>query len=391
MGGGISCIIYVCAAFFNKRTMRNYAVYIGFIFAVLCTISYNNFLEYFTTDVDRGFMTAEWFRHLEFMLEMILMLAVPILLRFGIGHKFNVKDKSEWAHFFGILPFVVLTVIPIMVPQSLFGYTDFVMKKFALPHFMWMLGIIALIIGIYFVFRKKDNETKLLVCVFLSLYLLYHYNSCYLMGLNLKRMPLQLCNLGSYLVLIMLIIKKQSFFDFVLLANVPGAIIAICVPDINSGIFGFWNVHFIIEHTWVFAIPILSVLFGLFKRPGKGAIKHFMIGFTIYFVSCAIVGTLFNCFLYVPGDSFLNEANYFYMFDTMVLDFLPFLSFTREWAVTLSDYTFYPLYMAVIYVLFSIFALVIYWVFKGICKLIDKKGKKNNINLEDNTLEPKEV
>ncbi|MBQ3048167.1 MAG: hypothetical protein IJD48_04055, partial [Clostridia bacterium] len=103
-GMGFIIVVNICAIFYQKRTMRNFAIYVGFPIALLALASYDRFIEYFVTDVDRGFMTAEWFRHFEFSLELIMLLVIPILLRFGVGHKFDVKSKSEWLHFVGILP-----------------------------------------------------------------------------------------------------------------------------------------------------------------------------------------------------------------------------------------------------------------------------------------------
>ena len=303
----LSYIVYPCAVFFKSRLMKNFAIYFCLPVAIVSMFFYSDFLTYFTTDSGRGIMTADWFRHFEFSLELILMTVVPLIIRFCLNHKFAVKDKKEWLYFVGLLPCTILLVMPVYLPQSLFGFTNMFMRPFSIQNVMWVVIIFALFVILYFAFRYKDKETRFALCVFFSLYLFLHYNSIYLMDLLISRLPFQLCNLGSYLVLIGLLVKKQSFFNFILFANVPGAMIAFCVPDINEGMLSYWNIHFYIEHTWVFIIPLLCVALRIMERPKKSAIKHFFIGFSIYFLFCAISGVICNAYLYIPNDPFFNN------------------------------------------------------------------------------------
>jgi len=282
------------------------------------------------------------------------------------------------------LPLALLIVIPVVIPQSLIGFTNKFMMPFSIQHIMWIVVIFALFIIIYLVYRYKDRETRYMICVFLALYLFLHYNSIYLMDFKMSRLPFQLCNLGSYLVLIALIIRKKWFFDFCFLANIPGAMIAFCVPDVSEGMLSYWNIHFYIEHTWVFLIPLLMVALRVVDRPNKKSLKSFFIGFSIYFVFCAISGIITNCFLHIPKHPFYDKTNYFYLFDTTVLSVLPFLGFTRSWKITLNGYSFYPLYMVLIYVLFSVFCMIFYYVYLQLCKVGDDHFKMRHVRIDLN-------
>ena len=375
-------IVYPCAVYFSARTLKNFAVYICLPIAVLSAIFYNDFMSYFLEDSGRAFFAPEWIRHIEFASELILMIVLPLLIRYCLGHKFNVKSKSEWLHFWGLLPCALLIVIPVTLPQSLFGYTRKYMNPLTVENFAWIAVILLLIAIFYLAFRFKNRETRYMICVFLALYLFYHYNSIYLMDMKLSRLPFQLCNLGSYLVLIALLIKKQSFFNFIFLANVPGALIAFCVPDTSEAMLSYWNIHFYIEHTWVFVIPILCVVLRIFERPAKKSIKHFFIGFSIYFVFCALAGIIINSFISVHDHEVLNTVNYFYLFDDTVLDALMFLGFTRSVPITLSGYTFYPLYMLIIYGLFSVFCIFVNFVFKQLYKVGDERFLDRQIRID---------
>lgn len=367
----VAFVTYPCAIFFKSKFLKNLAIYFCLPFAILNLIFFNQTMEYFITDSGRAIYTAEWIRYLEYSLEIGLLILFPLLLRFALGVKFDVKNKKEWLTFFVLLPIVLIICVPVTVPQSILGFSDKYMIPFTAPHFLWIAVIILLLGSIYFIFRFKDKDTRLCVCTFLTIFLFLHYNQIYLMDLNMKRLPFQLCNLGAYLILIAIIIRKQPFFNFVMLANVPGAMIAFLVPDIKEGMLSYWNIHFYIEHTWVFIVPLLLVALRIFDRPKRNAIKHFFVGFSIYFVFCATAGLIANCVLYKPFDWFFNRVNYFYLFDDTVINSLPFLTSTRQWSLVWNEYRFYPIYMLSVFVLFSIVCLGFYYVYTQLCKVGD--------------------
>lgn len=378
----VTSVVYPCACFFTKKSMKNIAIYICFPIVLISLCNYKTFLDYFITSSGRAIYAPEMFRHIEFSLELILMMIIPLLLRFCLGNKFNIKSKKEWLYFILLTVGSFFVAMPVTLPQSLFGYTKYKMNVFSSFHLMWVLSIFAVYIVLYMIFRFKDKETRFELCVFLSIFLFLHYNSIYLMDLNMKRLPFQLCNLGSYLILISLILKKQPFYNFIFLANVPGALIAFCAPDINNGLLSYWNIHFYFEHMWVFIIPLLMVSLRIMERPNKTAWKHFFIGFSTYFVFCATAGIIANSFLYDKTSLFFNEVNYFYLFDDTVLTALPSLIFLYDWAVTINGYTFYPLYMTAIYILFSVFCYGFYYVYVRLCKVGDEHFNLRKIRIE---------
>ena len=105
--------------------------------------------------------------------------------------------------------------------------------------------------------------------------------------INIKRLPLQLCNLASYLIIIALITKNKHIFNFNFLINAVGATLALAVPDVNgTGIFEVWNMHFIYEHTNVMVVPILCLTLGIFPKMDKRSLLDAFIGFSVYFIIC---------------------------------------------------------------------------------------------------------
>lgn len=373
----LSFTVYPCAAFFNLKTFKNFAIYFCLPVSIVALCCYDNFMEYFLTDAGRAFFAPAWFRHVEFSLELIIMITLPIILRFALDCKFDVKNKKEWEYFGIFLPLSLFVCVPVYLTQSLFGDFGLKMTMLSLSHIIWIAVIFVLLIATSLIFMRASKEVKYAVCVFLSLYLVYHYNSLYLMGLNMRRMPFQLCNFASYFILFALIIKKRSFYDFAIVATVPGSLIAIIAVDVTSDILSFWNIHYYIEHTWVFIIPLLIAIWRVSERPDVKAIKHFFIGLTIYYVFCATIGVIYNGFFYQPGSTFFNEANYFYLFNDTVVKILPFLGFTRKVTVIINGYTFYPVYMITVYILFSAVCMMFLGAYFLICKLIKVRKKSN--------------
>ena len=249
------------------------------------------------------------------------------------------------------------------------------MVRFSWKHVLYFLPTPIIFIVLYALFDHESYKNKEIIVSFLVIFLFVHYNSVYLMDLYASRLPFQLCNIGSMFMLVLLILRKtkigQKFFDFAFIANIPGALIAFIFVDVKDmSILSFWNVHYLLQHIWVMVVPLLFVAFKIYKFPRKGAVLHFFIGFTIYFLICAGVGTMFNCFLYKDNDPFYNYCNYFYIFKNEVVQFLPFLSFTKKWAVYFKTvHPIYPIYMLFIYMMYFIYSLVCYLILDKLYKV----------------------
>ena len=78
------------------------------------------------------------------------------------------------------------------------------------------------IVFLTLIFKDKKYEDKYILLLCLSLTLLIQYNQMFssLGELTCKRMPFQLCNIGSYLMLITLLTKNERLYQFNLIINV---------------------------------------------------------------------------------------------------------------------------------------------------------------------------
>lgn len=362
------CII-IPAVFYDNRIFRNMAKYFCAPFGVVNLFFLSKYLDDFNilavsgVGKNKGFYVQPTIRTPFVIIEFVLFIIVPALLFFMESGKKYYSTKKEIILTCIYVPCAIALCPPVYLFQSVFGFTEKFMLLGTSSWFLWVLSILVLLAGIYFLFRFKDKTTRESVILMLALYTFMHYNTIYMMDLVASRLPLQLCNLGSYLILIACIFHNQKFFNFIFIGNVFGAVVATIIGYDSNELLSFWSMHYIIEHTWVINLPLLMVAFRLYEMPDfrKKALLHFFIGFTIFFVVCWSGGFVLNCFLFKQGHKFFNHVNYFYMYDNTVTNVFPFLGFTKAGSITINNYTFYPIYQAGIYIGYMALCIAFYF------------------------------
>lgn len=367
------------AIFFNSRLFKNIASYVCLPFSILSAIYFNDFMTYFLSPKGNGINLVEWFRYGYFILELVIAIVIPLIMQIRHKHVFNVKDKREWLNFVVALPFIVFVMIPVYVPQSLFGYSTMLAVIGSTYHRVWIASSVVLVFALYFLFRFTKYRTRYMLVVFLTIVLFYHFNSIFLMGITLSRLPVQLCNLAAYLLMIAIPLKMTRLFQFCFLANTTGTIIALLAADFNGGALGFWNIHFVLEHTLVLIIPILAIWLRIFPRIDKKAIKYTFIGFTIYFIFCLVIGTIINGYSDITGTT----VNYFFMFDLdKAFSYFPMLTFAEDIYFTFGRFIIYPIVVGFVYIGFSILYLLFYLLTKFLFKVEDEQLQLRNSSID---------
>lgn len=345
------------AVFFKSRFFRNVASYVSMPFAILSTIFFGDFMEYFLSPDGKGIHMPPALRYAYFIIELTLAVAIPLLIQIKYKHYLNVNDREEVKNLLiGILPLLAITV-PVYLPQSLLGYGVRIPSTFGNYHIVWICVLFVVTLALYYVFRFRSRHDRYMLCMFLTLVLFFHYNSLYLMGVTIKRLPFQLCNIAAYFYLVAMIFDLKKMFQFCFIANVVGTLIAILAPDFAIGDYSFWNTHYIIEHSLVLIIPAMVMGLRICPRLTPKSIKYLFVGFTSYFLFAFVAGTILNGYSDITGE----RVNYFFMFDLeMAFDYAPFLTFTENYHVTFGRFEFYPLVVAIIYVAFSILCCLFY-------------------------------
>lgn len=385
-------VILPIAVFFENRTFKNIALLFCVPVSIAQICCYSLFLTDFTSVLGKGlnsislfsdafknFLINPTFRSLWFGTILMIQILIPIVLATNENHLFDFKNKKEYLYFFLVLPFILLSCIPIYVPQHLFGYSNLIFKAYSIFHILWFLSIICEITVLYFLFRKKDTQSKMIVLFVLAFSLLMQYNQMFsAVSISAKRFPIQLCNLGAYFVIISLATKNKKLFNFTVIINVVGVVFALASPDLEGkGLFYLYNMHFILEHTNVLVVPVLALMFGIFPRLDKTALADCLIGFYTYFVLVLFLGTVLNSIAVATQNNFW-QANYLFMFlPNVAIKLLPFTKALFDINFSIGPATFYPVVQGLIYVVFVLVCIILYQIIQLIYHLKDKFVKKN--------------
>lgn len=390
----VNFVVLPIAVFYKNRTIRNIAIYFGMLVTILQICFYPQYLLDFTSSAGKGlnsisiisdgvksFLINPIFRSIWFGAQIVLQMIIPVVLAIQEKHVFNFKDGKEYLHFFLCLPMIVLASIPVYLPQHLFGYTNLIFSRYGVIHFCWVVFMVFEIAGLYFVFRRRDPETKMVVLLVLAFCLIMQYLQMYsAISIKVAKLPFQLCNLGAFLVLLSLVAKSKKLFNFTVVINVIGVLFAVACPDVsNKGLFYFYNMHFILEHTNLLVVPILTLLFGIFPRLDKQALKDCLIGFSIYFVSVWVLGTICNAIASKTGNGFWS-ANFLFMFDVskasnLLGDWIKVL-FT---GFNLGYATIYPYAQFIVYVVFIAICVLLWLAIQLVYKVKDNITLKKSL------------
>ncbi len=343
------------AVFFKTRLFRNLASYVFLPASLLSAVFVDRYMEYFFMPEALGYKIAPNLHYWIFMLELALAIAIPVLLQISEKHVFNVKSVREWLTFFVCAPFVFIVTMPAYFIQSVFGADQLYPALMSKYHITCMVVLLFVTLALYYLFRFRPYCDRYAICVFLALALFYNYNTCFLLGMTLKRLPIQLCNLAAYLLLPAMIFKMKRLFQFCFIANMFGTVFAILLADFSQGYFAFWNVHFLLEHSLVLMVPALAMGLRIMPRLTKKSLKYFFIGFTVYFIFCFIMGTVINGYAETQTD----RVNYFYMFDLdLAFEYFPFLTRAGDLCITIGIFEIYPIVIGIVYVGYSALCLL---------------------------------
>ena len=334
------------SVFFNSRLFRNLASYFFLPAAIFSTVIFKSTMEYFLVSDVGWLFLPEVPRCIYYILELSLAIAIPVMMQINFRHVFNVKDKEEWKNFLLAIPAVLYRMMPVYIPQSLFGLTDLDYTSFAEFHLGWMAAMVLEIAVLILYFRKRSYEDKYKLCTFLTIAQGFNTMSVFLRGFRINRLPLQLCSIAAIFYFIAIIFKKKKLFNFCFTANIVGALIAILLAAFDPGALMFWNIHYIHEHTFVLVIPIVAAALGVFPRIEKSSLKFIWGMFSIYFLSCLVVGTIINGF----ADKIGYRINFFYMLLVEeAVKYVPFAGFVGAWELNIGKFTVYPILVAVVY------------------------------------------
>lgn len=378
----ISATVSVVAVFCDNKTFKNISICFCLPFALVSTFFYGDFIAYFMqpgTVLWYGFIMPEIVRHIQFSLELILAIVLPLSLLLAERYV-PFREREQVKNFFIVLPVTILTLIPMYVPQSLWGYTSITLSGFSEESIMVIGVAFIACFALYAAVRFKSYAVRYSVCFYVALASMQLYTQMYMLGHTVSRIPLQLCDLASYLFFICILFRIKSLFNFNIFANTLGAMIALCEPDTASAVFAAWDFHFSMQHIWVLVVPITFLTLRMFPRPDKKALRDCLIYFTVYFSVCAVTGTIINGFYPETGI----RVNYFYLFNDRVLEVLPFMSWTKDWRILIGGrFEIYPIYLFLFFWVYYAACVGVYYLIKKLYKIADEHFMLRRVRIQE--------
>lgn len=369
----VAFITLPIAVFFKRDTFKKISVYFCLPVVLIFTFMFPTIIKGYTSELGTGIVDMQIlpefiatimrngvFRSVIFF-GMVLSEILCILLMIIEDRKFLKFNKSDIKSFITLLPILILIIMPIYAPETLFNtHTDLIFLRFSWMHILWIIGLILEMVILCLIFRKRSEEDRYILVLILSLCLLIQYNQLFssLGELTIERLPLMLCNVAAIVTVISIAFKNKGIYLFNILINVVGGIIALIVLDVETpnGIMGILskdNMHYIFEHNNVILIPILCLVLRVFTPFEKKDYKTFITYFTIYFVFVFVVGTIFNSLGKMNNEVEYYYCNYMYLFDKeTAAALIPFTAGLFDINFEIGYATFYPIVQPAIYLLF---------------------------------------
>lgn len=166
---------------------------------------------------------------------------------------------------------------------------------------------------LFFAFRAKSERTKYTVlyslCFICVVFYLVNDYYFYIRGSHLLSMlPLQLCNIGVFLIPITVLTRKPLLQDFIFYLSVPGALAALLTPnaDYSDIPYSMMTFSFYVSHFIIAVVPLLLAGWRLYK-PEPGVRKALRLSVTVLILAGGLY--LFSQFLNRTMDV---GANYFF-------------------------------------------------------------------------------
>ncbi len=266
--------------------------------------------------------------------------------------------------------FSLLVCVPFLNYQSIFGNNCMDLQPFNWLHICWIILVPSLYILILFIFKKDNDETRFSIISIMVFYVLIHFFSGYKCGYASNRAPFQLCNLAVVLFAIAILTKSQRLFNFIYVANPAGCIVAILVTD-TGNLFGFWMIHYVIEHTFVFIVPLLMLRLGFFRKPSlKELLRDYFIFFSGYFVFCLFYNAIHNGLIFPEiKNSHINITNFFFLVRCPLEGIVSFYKYLETGGFIMFGQIYYLSYLIFVYVVYSLISFSIYFVSQGITEI----------------------
>ena len=203
----------------------------------------------------------------------LLSLAILVFLEDGLS-KNDCKSLLYYPiYILCCLPLNIFAEIAPLLSEPVLKFTIF--ENFSFWHFLMFALLIFFTLLAYFILRKKDAEKQVFYLRAMSVILMIHFASKDSMligdGYNiynivLSAIPLFICDIGKFIVLLAMWTRKKVFFDMGFFVHAVGALTVFFYmgKDQNFGpVFCYSFLYFTSTHLLLFMLSVLPVMLGL--------------------------------------------------------------------------------------------------------------------------------
>lgn len=356
----LATLVAVFLAPFTKvRAIKNISTFMGLGVWLLNLVFYRQNVTAFVGTSDFGFFN---YRNVQFMLELALVGGICAYQLFLMIKNKELPNLKQIGWMFLIWICIGAICFPIDTFDILFGEFGNALEGFNLEHRLFLYFTFILLAALFVIFKKKDDETKWTVLLVISICSMMLY--CYywdVLDFSYSQLPLHLCNTAIFLNFIAYAFKVKSVYYFTYIVNVIGTLFAMFMPDSDSPLFSSGGVHFWYCHALVFILPILAMMFGLFKRPKLKDMRGAIYIFTGYFIAMIIANAWINTF---------DSVDYFFLYGDGIskhLGFMGDIQHNYQWLIAIAGtrykvywlycILFYLGYVALMFMIWGLYAL----------------------------------
>ena len=203
----------------------------------------------------------------------LLSLAILVFLEDGLDKK-DCKSLLYYPiYILCCLPLNIFAEIAPLLSERVLKFTIF--ENFSFWHFLMFALLIFFTLLSYFLLRRESPDKQLFYLRAMSVVLMIHFASKDSMligdGYNiynivLSAIPLFICDIGKFIVLLAVWTKKKAFFDIAFFVHAVGALTVFFYmgKDQNFGpVFCYSFLYFTSTHLLLFMLSVLPVMLGL--------------------------------------------------------------------------------------------------------------------------------
>ncbi|MCD8209706.1 MAG: ATP-binding cassette domain-containing protein [Coprobacillus sp.] len=371
----MTVIIVVLYPFFMNKypIFMNYAKYLGLFSCVLNIV----FLRW------SGFaFTGDYALNLTSVMLAIEIALVTLLCLYPYSEKDGYKISKKEGKEMGIyLPVILLFSIPFFFFQPLTGNLgQYRAVDFDFYHRVYLYAAVVIVIGMYFLLRKRDREFIRMMLLYVSLSMLtaYFFDKDFNWFASPSEYPLGIIDLCMILIPLCLLVKCKWLYYFTFLVGSVGAFVMMFMPSYsaNYGFFYAETMQFWIAQIAVFTLPILMVMCRVYERPQSKDL-----GVTIGVLAAYVIVA---SFLSGWFSGLYGECDFAYLNSAYLASQIGMTSFFNNnvWTFYLGEVatSIHHWYVLAYFGVYAVFTVIVYYLFVWIFSVQDYFTNIENIN-----------